>query len=308
MADQVALPEHGVVLPGATNVASDVAFVRYESFLHPPALYQLENGMDSPTVFASASPQFDGDSFVVRRLEAKSADGVLIPYSVVQPKSLHFDGSAPTLITAYGAYGGTYPPSYSAAAGRLWLEQGGVFVVANVRGGRERGVAWHVTGVNRQHTYDDLVAVTNDLIARRVTSAKKVGFMGHSAGGLLGGVMLTQHSDLFAAVVLKAPVLDLLRMDLLAGGAGVRAREYGSLSVPAERTFLERTSPFQNLDAHRRPPKPLLIASSTDETVSAAHARRFAAKMNSLDMPFLYYETIYTYLAQQLFDRSAETH
>jgi prolyl oligopeptidase len=325
--DRVPLPDHGTALPGTSNAGSDIAFVRYESFLHPPALYQLGRDGDSPTLFASAQPQFNGDAFVVDQLEAKSADGVLVPYSVVRPKSLRFDGTAPTLIIAYGAYGGTYPPSYSATVGKVWLEQGGVYVVANVRGGRERGPAWHVTGVDRQHTYDDLVAVTQHLIARRVTTAKKVGFMGHSAGGLLGGVMLTQHPDLFGAIVLKAPVLDLLRMDLLAGGAAVRAREYGSLSVPAERAFLERTSPFQGLDVQRRPPKPLLITSSTDETVSAAHARRFAAKMNSMGMPFLYYETndgghglaatlpqrarldalVFTYLARQLIDKSAET-
>jgi prolyl oligopeptidase len=324
---RVQLPDAGLVLPGASSVASEATFVRYEGFLQPPALYQLGKNGEAPRVFASARPQFDGDAFVVEQHEAKSTDGVLVPYSLVRPKALAFNGATPTLMIAYGAYGGTYPPSYSATVGKLWLEQGGAYVVANVRGGRERGRAWHVTGVDRQHTYDDLVAVTQDLITRRVTTAKKVGFMGHSAGGLLGGVMLTQHPDLFGAVVLKAPVLDLLRMDLLAGGAAVRAREYGSLRVPAERTFLERTSPFQNLVAQRRPPKPLLIASSTDETVSAAHARRFAAKMDSMDMPFLYYETtdgghglaatlpqrarldalVYTYLAQQLFDKSAET-
>jgi prolyl oligopeptidase len=324
--DLVPLPKDGRIVPGAADIRSDVAFIHYESFLHPPSLYRLDVADNWAAPFATGAEEFDASALTTELLQVRSADGAQVPYSIVRPRNLKVDGSTPTLIVAYGASGGTSLPYYSGTLGKLWLEQGGAYVLANVRGGQERGLDWAVKGVDRQHTYDDLVAVTEDLIARHVTSKKRVGFMGHSAGGLLGGVMLTQRPDLFGAVVLKAPFLDQFRLDLVMLGPNAWAREFGSPEIPAERKFLERTSPFQNLRADARLPKPFLITSTTDETVSPAHARRFAARMECLKEPFLFYETsdgghglvntpadearlealIYVYLARQLLVRSGE--
>ena len=324
--DQVPLPDHGVIMPEAADIHSDVAFIRYESFLHPPAMYLLDMAKNEPTLFASNPEMFDGSLFVTEQLEAKSADGVQVPYTIVRLRDLHFDSRNPTLVVGYGASGGIYLPSYSGTLGKLWLERGGVYVVANIRGGQERGPEWAVKKIERQHTYDDMIAVTEDLIRRKVTASKRVGFMGHSSGGLLGGVMLTQRPDLFGAVVLKAPLLDQFRLDQAVLGATAWAVEFGSTSVPRELAFLARTSPFQNLKPEAQLPKPFLITSTTDETVQPAQARRFAAKMDAMGKPFLFYETsdgghglaatlpqrarldalIYTYLAQQLVDPLSE--
>lgn len=320
--DPVPLPDHGVIKHGVADVHSDTAFITYESFLQPATLYQVDVRSNRVTPVLNRAPQFDGRRFVTEQQYAKSSDGAEVPYTIVRPLDLKFDGRAATLVVGYGAHGAINFPYYSASLGKLWLDNGGVYVSANVRGGHERGPAWAVRRAERQHTYDDMIAVTEDLVRRKVTAPKRIGFMGHSSGGLLAGVMLTQRPDLFGAVVLEAPVLDQLRFDLWALGSRMY-EEYGSPDIPQERAFLERTSPFQNLIARPDAPKPFLITSTTDETVFPAHARRFAAKMQSLKMPFLFYETaegghglaatpvqrarlealIYTYLARQLFDQ-----
>jgi prolyl oligopeptidase len=177
------------------------------------------------------------------------------------------------------------------------------------------------------HTYADTIAVAEDLIHGNVTAAKRVGFVGHSAGGLLGGVMLTQRPDLFGAIVLKGALLDQFRMDLIVSGPAAWVEEFGSPEVPRELAFLKRTSPFQNLKARSSACRPLIITSAADQNVLPGQPRRFAAKMQSLGMPFLFYETedgghffaatptqrarldalIYVYLARQLRDPRSES-
>jgi prolyl oligopeptidase len=323
--DLVPLPEHGSIIQGAADIRSDSVFVRYESFLQAPALYVIDARHNRATLFATSPPQFDASLFVTEQWEAKSADGTLVPYFVVRPRTLGFDGRSPVLALGYGAGGGSQTPQYSGTLGRLWLQQGGVYAVANIRGGSERGAGWHVVGAERRHTYEDMIAVTEDLIRRNVTASGKVGFIGYSAGGILGGVMLNKRPDLFGAAVLKAPVLDEFRRDLMMGMPDGWNPEFGSLQDPKVKDFLERYSPFQNLRADAAMPRPLIVTSSTDETVPPAQARRYAAKLDSLNKPFLFYETregghglaatsegraqlqalIYTYLARQLLNADA---
>lgn len=320
--DVVSLPDHGVVIEGAADPGSDVAFFRYESFLHPPALYRVDVARNRVEHVASTPALFRTADFVVEQRTATSADGAEVPYSLVRPRVLRFDGRAPTIIAAYGAIGFVNFPLYSATLGKLWLEQGGVYVLANVRGGQERGPAWAVKRADRKHTYADTIAVTEDLIRANVTAAKRVGFVGHSAGGLLGGVLLTQRPDLFGAMVLKGALLDQFRMDLIVSGPAAWVQEFGSPEVPHELAFLKKTSPFQNLKAQAGACRPLIITSSADQNVQPGQPRRFAAKMESLGMPFLFYETedgghffaatplqrarldavIFVYLARQLRD------
>ncbi len=173
---------------------------------------------------------------------------------------------------------------------RLWLERGGALVLACARGGGELGYGWHVVGPQRQYTYDDVVAIAQDLLARKVTSPQHMGVFGLSAGGLLAGVMFTQHPELFHAAILQVPYLDQFRPDLLGGGAIPQVIEYGSLNDPVARAFLERTSPFQNVGTRPGLGVPLILTTTTDDAVHPAQARRFAEKMSRVNLPFLYYE------------------
>ena len=318
----IGLPDHGLIMPVGVDPHSDIALVLYQSFLQPGTLYSVNLAHGRATEIARRAAAFDSTEFVTEQLDAKSKDGASVPYFLVRPRALRFDGQAPTWVQGYGAFGAPVLPFYSATIGNLWLERGGVYVLAAVRGGSDRGRDWYVTRTDRQHTYDDAIAVVEDLIRRKVTSVKRVGFEGWSAGGLLAGVMLTQRPDLFGAVLLKAPVLDEFRLDLGALGPDFYKHEYGSPDIPEERAFLERTSPFQNLRKVANFPKPLLLTSTTDETVHPAQPRRFAAKMESLGLPFFFYESsegghaiastpeqraqldalVYTYFARQIME------
>lgn len=324
----VPLPPHGTINAVLAEEGSDTAMVMFESFLQPPTLFRLDVAANRSTVLAGSAAKVDGSDFVTEQLEAVSKDGARVPYFIVRSKALKHDGRAPVLVHGYGAFGWAQSPEYSGTRVELWLaRQQGVYVVANVRGGTERGQSWYVRGLERQHTYDDMLAVVEDLIRRKVTSAKRVAVTGTSAGGLLGAVMITQRPDLFGGAVLQVPVLDQFRPDLLFRSEAAVASEYGSTRVPAEREFLLRTSPFQNLQKNADFPAPFIVTSATDEHVSPAQSRRFAARMQALDLPFLFFEQaegghggsaslverarlealIYTYLTRQLID-SNESH
>ncbi len=287
----VHMPDFGTISALTSSIHSDIAFVGFQSFLAPVGIYAIRGSSGEASVYRTNPRQFDDSRFIVQQYEATSADGVAVPYFLVRPKTLNLDASAPTILTGYGSSGGAQTPSYSGVLGKLWLEKGGTYVLANVRGGTEKGLDWWVTKTARQRTYDDMVAVAEDLIQRRVTSPRHLGIVGTSDGGLLAGVTLTKRPDLFGAAVLKVAVLDQLRMDLLAGGEQYGATEYGSPSVREEREFLERTSPFQNVRKSSELPDPLVMTCTTDPAVLPAQSRRFAAKLESLGLPFLFYES-----------------
>jgi prolyl oligopeptidase len=241
----------------------------------------------------SRRPQFDASRDTVEQLEATSTDGTRIPYFIVHPKGMKLDGANPTILTAYGGFEISMTPSYQDMGGKLWLERGGVFVLANIRGGGEFGPAWHEAGLktHRQVIYDDFAAVAKDLIARRITSARHLGIVGGSNGGLLMGVEMTQHPDLFEAVDIQVPLLDMLRFEQIDAGASW-VGEYGSVSNPDERAFWERTSPYQNLKAGVKYPEPLIWTTTKDDRVGPQHARKFAAKMAALGDPYFFYEVV----------------
>jgi prolyl oligopeptidase len=270
---------------------SDTVFLRYEGFLSPPALYEVNVRTLSADLRQSTKSHFDSTKYMVEQLEATSADGTGIPYFVVRPRDSLPNSNTPALLYGYGGYGRALYPVYDGSMGRLWLEKGGIYALANVRGGGEFGRTWHVQRAQRQHTYNDFEAIARDLVKRKYTSPKRLGIEGHSIGGLLVGVMITQHPDLFAAAILAAPLLDQFRLDETYAGKQLGAREHGSMDVPEERLFLERTSPFQNLRSHPSFPKPLILASATDDTVEPVQSRRFAAKMETMSLPFYFVET-----------------
>ncbi len=236
------------------------------------------------------------------------------------------DGSTPTILTAYGGFELSRTPSYGADVGKLWIERGGAYVLANIRGGGEFGPAWHEAGLKtkRQIIYDDFAAVAKDLIARKITSPRRLGIVGGSNGGLLMGVEMNQHPDLWNAVQIEVPLLDMLRYEQIAAGASW-VGEYGSVKNPDERAFLAKISPYNNLDPSKKYPMPLIWTTTKDDRVGPQHARKFAARMAEYGMPYLYYEVIegghgsganaiqsahttalgYTYFTRQLMDDRA---
>jgi len=319
----VALPGAGAVGFAGADTHGSAAFAVFEDYLTPSTLLSLEDHARDTRPVRSLPAQFDASPYVSEQFEATSKDGTRVPYTVLHRGYMALDGANPTLLYGYGGFQVSMTPSYAPNVGKMWLENGGVYVMANIRGGGEFGPAWHQAGLKtkRQVVYDDFIAIAEDLIARGITSPRRLGIQGGSNGGLLMGVMLTQRPELFNAAVVQVPLLDMLRYDqLLAGASWVD--EYGSPSVPEERAFLEQLSPYHNLRARDDYPVPFLVTSTKDDRVHPGHARKYAARLESLGMPFLYYENIdgghsaaanlneaarrraleYTYLLQRLKD------
>jgi len=289
-------------LPLPDNVATDVVssgirdnhvFLDVTGFLTPGSLWLADLDGGAPAMIKQSPPRFDAGRDVVEQFEATSKDGTKIPYFVVHPKTMKADGSNPTLLYAYGGFQISEVPKYSGALGKLWLEHGGVYVLANIRGGGEFGPAWHEAALktHRQRAYDDFAAVAKDIIARRITSPRRLGIEGGSNGGLLMGVEFEQHPDLWDATVIAVPLLDMLRFEQIAAGASW-VGEYGTVGKPEERTFLAKISPYANLRAGVHYPMPFIYTTTKDDRVGPQHARKFAAKMAALHLPYLYYEAI----------------
>lgn len=289
----IALPGEGQANVAFASDREKEVFLNYEDFLTPDSLLEYDSSNDAVTTLKSVPPKFDASGLTVVQKFATSKDGTKVPYFLVSKAGLPMDGSTPTLLYGYGGFQVSMNPSYSPVTGRLWLEQGGAYVLANIRGGGEFGPAWHQAGLkqNRQRIYDDFIAVGEDLVASGVTSPEHLGIMGGSNGGLLMGVMLNQRPDLWNAVVVQVPLLDMLRYHLLLAGASW-VDEYGSPDVPEERAFLETISPYQNFDASKPYPEPFFVTSTKDDRVHPGHARKMAKKFEAAGLPFLYYENI----------------
>ncbi|MEO7029242.1 MAG: prolyl oligopeptidase family serine peptidase [Acidobacteriaceae bacterium] len=287
------IPENVAVSVVTTNDTDDTFFLDITGFLTPTSLWMGNAATASLKLEKTQPAQFDASKDVVEQLEATSKDGTKVPYFVVHPKGMAYDGSHATLLTAYGGFEVSRTPAYSATVGKLWLEHGGVYVLANIRGGGEFGPAWHEAGLktHRQRIYDDFAAVGKDLVARKITSPKHLGILGGSNGGLLMGVEMEQHPTLWNAIVIQVPLLDMLGYEHIAAGASW-VGEYGSVSVPQERAFLASISPYNQLKPDVKYPEPLIFTTTKDDRVGPQHARKFAAKMEEFHEPFLYDEII----------------
>jgi len=290
---QLAFPENVATDVSAANRQGTEAFVSVTGFLTPSSVWLADARTGAVGSVKAIGPKFDASSDTVEQLEATSRDGTKVPYFVVHPKAMKLDGANPTILNAYGGFEISETPNYSPMTGKLWLEHGGVFVLANIRGGGEFGPAWHEAGLktHRQVIYDDFAAVAQDLIARKITSPRRLGIMGGSNGGLLMGVEMTQHPELWNAVDIQVPLLDMLRYEQIDAGTSW-VGEYGSVSNPAERAFLASISPYQNLKAGVKYPEPLIWTTTKDDRVGPQHARKFAAKMSAMGLPYLFYEVI----------------
>lgn len=257
------------------------------SFLTPPKrTLTREDGTVVATM--SPEPEFDVESFIEHRYEATSRDGTRIPYFIVHLRNLERDGDNPTLLYGYGGYNESMTPSYDPILGTAWLERGGVYVLAQIRGGGEYGPSWHQAALRegRQRSFDDFIAVAEDLIARGITSPEHLGIMGASNGGLLVAAVLTQRPDLFGAVVCLNPILDLSKADEFPDGGA----EFGDPNNPYDWAYMEKLSPYHNLSREEHYPKVLFMTSRTDDRVGPGHARRMAAKMEDMGHPVFFYE------------------
>jgi prolyl oligopeptidase len=287
------LPDNASVQLIAANDLAETAFVDVAGYLSPNTLYLADLVANTAESIKSMPARFDASTAIVEQFEAVSADGTKVPYFVVRPRDLAFDGNAPTLLYGYGGFQVSMTPAYSGALGKSWVEPGGVYVVANIRGGGEFGPEWHQAALkeHRQRAFDDFIAVAEDLIRRKISSPRRLGIMGGSNGGLLMGAMLTQRPELFRAIVIQVPLLDMLRFHKLLAGASWMA-EYGDPDKPEEAVFLKRISPYHNLRSGVAYPEPFFLTSTKDDRVHPGHARKMAAKMAAMGLPFLYYENI----------------
>ena len=276
----------------STSITSDHVYFGVTGFLTPNSLWlaDLSNG-DAPVRIKTTPARFDASRDMVEQFSVASSDGTKIPYFVVHPRTMKDDGENPTLMTAYGGFEVSRTPTYQPSVGKLWLENGGVYVLANIRGGGEFGPSWHEAALktHRQVAYDDFAAVAHDLVARHITSPKRLGIEGKSNGGLLMGVEFEQHPELWTAVIIGVPLLDMLRYEQIAAGASW-VGEYGSVSHPEERQFLASISPYANLKANVHYPEPFIFTTTKDDRVGPVHARKFAAKMEAMGLPFQFYE------------------
>ncbi len=320
----VDLPGAGQVSIAFSDEEETAVFLNYEDFLTPSSLLDYDIATGAVTTIKSLPAKFDTTGLKVGQFFATSKDGTKVPYFIIHRADMKLDGTTPTLLYGYGGFQVSMTPAYSAVMGRNWLLQGGAYVMANIRGGGEFGPNWHQAGLklNRQRIYDDFIAVGEDLVTRKVTAPEHLGIMGGSNGGLLMGVMLNQRPDLWSAVVVQVPLLDMLRYHLLLAGASW-VDEYGSPDLPEERTFLETISPYQNFDPSKDYPVPFFVTSTKDDRVHPGHARKLAKRFEEAGLPFYYFENMdgghaaaadqtarakrsaleYTYLARQLMGR-----
>jgi prolyl oligopeptidase len=291
--NEIGLPRNATIGIASASDTEDQAMFLVTDYLTPSTLWFYDASTGKLETIKTTPPRFDASRHVVEQLEATSRDGTKIPYFLVRPKTMKADGSLPTLLTGYGGFGSSQVPSYSGTMGRLWLEAGNAYVVANLRGGGEFGPKWHqdAQGANKQRTWDDYIAVAEDLIRRKVTSPRRLGVIGGSQGGLLVGTAITQRPELFNAAVVQVPLFDMLRYHQIGAGASWIS-EYGDPRKPEQRAWLEAYSPYQKLAKGVKYPMPFIHSSTADDRVTPVHGRKAAARLAELGQPYHYYENM----------------
>lgn len=289
--EEVALPGIGTGAVASSDIESEAFFFTYQDFLTPSSLYLVENGQ--PLKLRSMPAFFKADGMKVTQYEATSKDGVKIPYFLVTPKGFKANGKNPTLLYGYGGFEVPEVPRYSGATGANWLARGGVYALANLRGGGEFGPRWHEAALreNRIKSFEDFIAIAEDLIARKITSPEHLGIMGGSQGGLLVGGTFTMRPELFKAVVCQVPLLDMQRFNKLLAGASWMA-EYGNPDVPEDWKFIQTWSPYHLVKKDGKYPKVFFWTTTRDDRVHPGHARKMVARMLEMGHPVLYFENI----------------
>ena len=298
--EAIVFPDNGSLQVQSTDDDTGDAIVQFETFLTPPALYYVGANGGAPEPLKSQAPTFDGSRFEVQQLWTKSADGTRVPYFVVGPKGMKLDGTNPVWMFSYGGYENALTPTYSGsyedmhgAYGKMWLERGGVFVLANIRGGGEFGPAWHLSALKENHykSFEDFEAVAADLAARKISSPAHIGIEGRSNGGLLVSATMMRHPELYGAVVCGNPLIDMKRYHkLLAGASWVG--EYGDPDVPAEWDYIKLYSAYQKMQPGLKLPAVMFYSTTRDDRVHPGHARKMAAKMEAMGYAPEYFENV----------------
>ncbi len=289
---EVTTPAFGALGVSAVDpYQSDQYFLTVSDFLTPTTLYLGQAGSDERAVCKAMPAFFDASAFTVAQHHARSRDGTAVPYFVVMANGTRLDGGNPTLLYGYGGFEIALTPYYSGVTGAAWLAPGGVYVLANIRGGGEFGPRWHQAALkqHRQRAYDDFIAVAEDLAARGIASARHLGIMGGSNGGLLVGAVMAQRPELFQAVVCQVPLLDMRRYHKLLAGASWMD-EYGDPDLAEEWEFIGKYSPYHNIHADQTYPRVLFTTSTRDDRVHPAHARKMVALMQAQGHDVLYWE------------------
>ena len=293
----VALPDKSTIHLNATASNSDLAFATVEGMLTPPTLFRADPGA-VPAVVQSLPAQFDASNMVVEQHFATSKDGTKIPYFLVRRKDV--TGPAPVLMHAYGGFELAQTPTYmvtepyrSGPLALFWVQQGNVYVLANIRGGGEYGPRWHHATMREKHqnAFDDVFGVAQDLIDRGVTQKGRIAVSGRSNGGLMAATSITERPDLFGGAIIGSPLIDMKRYSHLLAGASWMG-EYGNPDVPADWAFISKYSPYQNLKCGVDYPVPFIYTSTRDDRVHPGHARKFAARLEQCGDHFFYDEAI----------------
>jgi prolyl oligopeptidase len=293
----VALPDKSTIHLNATASTEDLAFATVEGMLTPPTLFRAEPGA-TPAVVQALPPQFDASNMVVEQHFATSKDGTKIPYFLVRRKDV--TGPVPVLMHAYGGFELAQTPTYlvtepyrSGPLALFWVQEGNVYVLANIRGGGEYGPRWHHATMREKHqnAFDDVFGVAQDLIDRGVTQKGRLAISGRSNGGLMAAASITERPDLFGGAIIGSPLIDMKRYSHLLAGASWMG-EYGNPDVPADWAFISKYSPYQNLKCGVHYPVPFIYTSTRDDRVHPGHARKFAAKLEECSDRFFYDEAI----------------
>lgn len=285
----VSLPADGTLSLISAGEKSNLALIDHQNFTSNNTLYAV--GQGGTRAVARAPARFDPARFTTVQHFATSKDGTQVPYFVVRPKGSK--GPVPTYMFAYGGFEISLLPTYVKPIEQFWLEDGGAYVVANIRGGGEFGPDWHQAALkeNRQRAYDDFHAVAEDLVKRGVTTPKLLGIHGRSNGGLLMGVALTQRPELYGGIIVGVPLADMKRYNKLLAGASWMG-EYGDPDDPTQWAYISRYSPYQNLRRDAAYPRVFFYTSTKDDRVHPGHARKMAARMQEYGKDFFYYENI----------------
>ncbi len=272
---------------------ADAYTVNHADFLSPDSYWLATAGGDRQQLLKQLPARFDATDMRSVQHFAASKDGTQVPYFVVYPKGFKPNQPAPTLMYGYGGFRIAQRPFYSSTWGSAWLARGGVVVVANIRGGGEYGPAWHRAALRdkRQNSFDDFVAIGEDLIRRGITTPAQLGIYGGSNGGLLTAAVAVQRPELFGAVVSAVPLLDMRRYHLLPAGDSWVA-EYGNPDLLADWQFISAYSPYHNLKVGVKYPRMLFTTSTRDDRVHPAHARKMVARLLAMGVETLYFENI----------------
>ncbi len=290
---EIIIKSNGTLSVFNTNEKSDDFFVNFKNFLTPSSLYMVSGKSEQKELLKSAPVLFDASPFDVKQNMAISKDGTKVPYFIIKRKDLKLDGNNPTLLYGYGGFQVSEQPFYSGTVGNAWLKNDGVYVLANIRGGGEFGPKWHQAALklNRLKSFEDFIAIAEDLIKRKITSPKKLGIQGGSNGGLLVGAVFVLRPDLFNAVVCQVPLLDMKRYTKLLAGASWAA-EYGDPDKPEMWNYIKKYSPYHNVKKGINYPEVFFTTSTRDDRVHPAHARKMVARMIEQGHKVYYYENI----------------